>query len=86
MCFDPCGVTLRNVLCVFLRLLVASLGVVHIIVHLNAHDAVKRVREVELVLEQVHKYTRAGLPVLVMGDMNTLIPRDAEWHEVVLLI
>ena len=62
-------------------LVVEVAGDVFMVVHLNAHDHVKRATEVRIVTEKVAHYTAAGKNVVVMGDMNTLSPLDREWHQ-----
>jgi endonuclease/exonuclease/phosphatase family metal-dependent hydrolase len=51
----------------------------YIVVHLHAHDSQKREEEVALVLKRA--LAVSDEPVLIMGDLNTLSPLDADWHE-----
>jgi len=43
-----------------------------LVVHLNAHDAVKREEEANVVAGRVRELTAQGRPAIVMGDFNTL--------------
>lgn len=55
-------------------------GIHYIVVHLDAHSSVNRLVEAKVVASRVTALTAAGETVVVMGDMNTLSPRDQEWH------
>jgi endonuclease/exonuclease/phosphatase family metal-dependent hydrolase len=56
-------------------------GVVFVLVHLHAHSAERRRAEAVRVLAHVRDVERdMHLPVVVMGDMNTLSPLDAACH------
>lgn len=63
---------------------------VYIIAHLQAHSAVLRREEAKRVVATAAKYRQrearpgydsCGGGVVVMGDLNTLSPRDRLWHE-----
>lgn len=62
-------------------MVVETHGITFVIVHLHAHDSMKRVTEAAQVAVRVHELTAAGHIVVVMGDMNTLSPLDADWHK-----
>lgn len=55
--------------------------IIYIVVHLHAHDSEARVGESKIVRDLVAELTVNGRPVLVVGDMNTVSPRDIDWHK-----
>ena len=61
-------------------LVVDAGGVRWVALHLHAQSAVQRRAEATHVAEIVSSYSKAGLPVVVLGDFNSLSPRDAECH------
>ena len=56
---------------------------VHIfLVHLNAHSAFDRIHETQVLADMVAAATpNPSVPVIVMGDMNMLSPRDDKMYE-----
>jgi exodeoxyribonuclease-3 len=55
-------------------------GIDVFVVHLNPFECEWRLREAMLILSRVGESLRAGRPVLVMGDFNTLSPTDREFY------
>jgi len=62
-------------------LTIDSVGVRWIAVHLHAQDAGKRLVEASHIARRVEAYAKAGLPVVVLGDFNTLSPNDSVCHK-----
>lgn len=55
-------------------------SVVYVVTHMHAHDA--RLREVEAVvlINTITRLVGAAVPVVIMGDFNTLSPLDANCY------
>lgn len=55
-------------------------GIRFVLVHLHAQDAHVRIKEARWIANLVNLYTQAGLPTIVLGDLNSLNPLDADCH------
>ena len=59
-------------------LLVADVaGTRFMVAHLHAQDAVMRAKEAAWVAVLIGKYSKAGIPLVLLGDLNTISPLDA---------
>lgn len=67
-------------------LLVADVaGVRFLLVHLHAHSAAERAKEALHVRALVALYTAAGIPTILMGDLNSPSPVDSKCHDAQML-
>lgn len=62
-------------------ILVADIyGIRFMLIHLHAQSATERFRETQWIAELIKQYNTAGLPLVILGDFNTLSPFDALCH------
>ena len=68
-------------------ILVADIsGIRFMLIHLHAQSAVERVHETQWIATLIKKYNDANIPLVIMGDFNTLSPFDALCHQALNII
>jgi hypothetical protein len=60
---------------------VDTLGVRFLATHLTPRSAAARVKECELIASRCRELDRLGVPVVLLGDLNTLSPLDERAYE-----